>query len=214
MTYTKKHVKLNMIVDVRSDPRLSGKSISLTGVFLFMWVWNFAYTKEAEERSVQMIVRDGNGNELLAVIDVPEEQAEKQYSPVTHALLVVKIGEEYLLGWNRWRQDWEIFGGCKEEGENIRQCIERECEEELGLKGVEYSYLGLMQYKMAPGYFNPEWHEEYGALYGVTLPLSALKEIEAARMDKEEIERLAFYSQVRGKEKIAEIDEKLLEYWK
>lgn len=160
-----------------------------------------------------MIVKDSVGNELLAVIDVPEETAEKQYSPVTHALLVVKIGEEYLLGWNRWRQDWEIFGGCKEDGESLRECIEREAEEELGIKETEYTYLGLMHYKMAPGYFNPEWHEEYGALYGVTLRSEMLKEIEAKRADKEEIERLAFYSQVKGKEKIAEIDEALLQFW-
>ena len=161
-----------------------------------------------------MIVKDSNGNELLAILNVLEEPAEQQYSPVTHALLVVKLGEEYLLGWNRWRQDWEIFGGCKEAGETLRQCVEREAEEELGLSGVEYTYLGLMHYKMAPGYFHPEWHEEYGALYGVTLPEEMLKEIEAKRADKEEIERLAFYSQVKGKEKVAEIDEVLLQYWK
>lgn len=161
-----------------------------------------------------MIVRDGAGNELLAIIDVPEETAEQRYSPVTHALLVVKIGKEYLLGWNRWRQDWEIFGGCKEEGETLRECIMREAEEELGISGVEYTYLGLMHYKMSPGYFNPEWHEEYGALYGVILSEEMLEEIEANRKDKEEIEKLAFYSQVKGKEKVAEIDEALLQCWK
>lgn len=161
-----------------------------------------------------MIIRDSAGNELLAIIDVSEETAEQQYCPVTHALLVVKIGEEYLLGWNRWRQDWEIFGGCKEEGETLWECIVREAEEELGIKDVEYTYLGLMHYKMAPGYFNPEWHEEYGALYGVTLSEEMLEEIEANRADKEEIEKLSFYSQVRGKEKVAEIDEALLQCWK
>ena len=173
-----------------------------------------ACTEVIMERRMQMIVKDSTGNELLAVIDVPEELAEQQYSPVNHALLVVKIGEEYLLGWNRWRQDWEIFGGCKEEGETLRECIIREAEEELGLKNVEYTYLGLMHDKMAPGYFNPEWHEEYGGLYGVTIPEKMLKEIEESRADKEEIERLAFYSQVKGKEKIAEIDEALLRFWK
>lgn len=34
------------------------------------------------------------------------------------------------------------------------------------------------------------------------------------RMDKEEVERLALYKTIQGKEKIAIIDEKLLEYWK
>lgn len=33
------------------------------------------------------------------------------------------------------------------------------------------------------------------------------------RTDKEEVEKLAFYSDLRGKERIAPIDEKLLEYW-
>lgn len=161
-----------------------------------------------------MIVKDSKGNELLAVLDVQETEAEKRYSPVNHALLVVKIGGEYLLGWNRWRQDWEIFGGCKEEGETLRECIKREAEEELGLRNLEYTYIGLMHDKMAPGYFNPEWHEEYGGLYAVTLPESMLQKIENSRGDKEEIERMAFYSQVKGKEKIAEIDERLLTYWK
>lgn len=161
-----------------------------------------------------MIVRDIRGNELLDIIKVAEELAEKQYSPVNHSLAVVKIGKEYLLGWNHWRKNWEVFGGCREEGESIRQCITRECYEELGLKDVEYTYLGLMYDKMAPGYFNPEWHYEYGALYGVTLPEEALKDIEGNRTDKEEIERLAFYSEIKGKEPIAAIDERLLEYWR
>ena len=45
-----------------------------------------------------MLVKDSRGNELLEVIRVKEEEAMKTYTPVNHALLVVKIGEEYLLG--------------------------------------------------------------------------------------------------------------------
>jgi len=160
-----------------------------------------------------MLVKDSRGNELLEVLQVSEEEAMKRYAPVNHALLVVKIGEEYLLGFNKWRQDWEIFGGCMEEGETLRECIQREAKEELGLVGVEFTWLGLMHDKMAPGYFNPEWHEEYGGLYGVTLSAKTLEEIEKGREDKEEIETLALYSRLQG-ECIAQIDEKLLEFWK
>ena len=160
-----------------------------------------------------MIVKDSKGNELLEIIQVEEELAEQQYSPVNHSLAVVKVGDDYLLGWNKWRKNWEIFGGCKEEKETIRECIIRECYEELGLENVEYTYLGLMHLKMAPGYFNPEWHEEYGGLYGITIPYDMLEVLEKHRNDKEEVEKLAFYSQIKGKEKIAAIDEKLLEYW-
>ena len=71
-----------------------------------------------------------------------------------------------------------------------------------------------MYYKIAPGYFNPEWHNEYGALYSITLPREYLQTIEEYRTDREEVEKLAFYSDIKGNEKIAVIDEKLLEYWK
>lgn len=54
------------------------------------------------------------------------------------------------MGWNKWRQDWEIFGGCREDNETLRECIMRECSEELGLTNVDFQYLGLMYYKMAP----------------------------------------------------------------
>ena len=161
-----------------------------------------------------MIIKDIKGNELLEVIKVEEAQAMDLYQPVNHALVVVKIGDEYLLGWNKWRKDWEIFGGCMEEGESLRECIEREAFEEIGLRNVEYTFLGLMHFKMAPGYFNPEWHEEYGGLYGITLPSEALEEIEKYRTDKEEVEKLVFYREMKGKEAIAAIDEVLLGYWK
>lgn len=161
-----------------------------------------------------MIVVDAKGNELLDIINVEEENADKQYKPITHCLAVVRIEDDYLMGWNKWRQDWEIFGGCRESKESIRECIIRECKEELGLSNVGFEYLGLIYYKMAPGYFNPEWHYEYGGLYGITLPKEYLRIIEKSRTDKEEVEKLAFYSDIKGKENIALIDEKLLEYWK
>ena len=104
-------------------------------------------------------------------------------------------------------------GGCREKNETLIDCIKRECKEELGLKNIDFSYIGLMYYHMAPGYFHPEWHDEYGALYGISLPIDYMEYINKYRTDKEEIEKLAFYRDLKGKEKIAKIDEKLLEYW-
>ena len=160
-----------------------------------------------------MLVKDKKGNELLEIIPVEEALADAQYKPITHALLIVKLGKDYLLGWNHWRKNWEIFGGCREEGESLRECVVREAYEELGLENIDYTYLGLMHFKMAPGYFNPEWHLEYGALYGVTLPEEMLQFIIQKREDKEEIEKITLYSAVKEVERIAEIDETLLKYW-
>lgn len=132
------------------------------------------------------------------------------YSPVTNALVVVKCGSRYLLGFNKWRKRFEIFGGCREENETLRECISRETMEELGLKNVNFEYFGLVHYNMAPSYFNKEWHEEYGALYGLIVPESSFVEIESSRIDRDEIERLAFYDEIKGKEYVAQIDEYLL----
>ena len=152
-----------------------------------------------------MLVKTDNGSELLEMITVDESEAAKLYSPINCCLGVVKLGGDYLMGWNQWRHDWEIFGGCREEGETLRQCIDRECMEELGLSGLSWTFIGLMHCKMAPDYFDPQWHYEYGGIYGVTLPAGTLDVIEKSRTDREEIGRLALYGDVKGKEKIAAI---------
>lgn len=45
-----------------------------------------------------MIIIDGKGNELLDILEVNEESADKQYEPITHCLAVVKIENDYLMG--------------------------------------------------------------------------------------------------------------------
>ncbi len=161
-----------------------------------------------------MLVMDAKGNELVEVISIDEKNADEKFSPVTHALAVIKVGSEYLMGWNKWRSDWEIFGGVKEADETLRECIIRECYEELGLENADFTFLGLMHFKLAPGFFNNEWHEEYGGLYGVTLPDESIETLSKSIIDKDEIEKLTVYSRINKEEKIAKIDEKLLEYWK
>ena len=85
-----------------------------------------------------MLIKDLKGNELLDVLNPQEDKADAECPPITHCLAVVKVGGDYLLGWNKYRQEWEIFGGCREENETIRECVERECEEELGIKDGDF----------------------------------------------------------------------------
>ena len=93
MTKCLKIGTLLFVLDKKSDSRLLGKIVSLTGVFVFR-----------KKEALHMIVKDVRGNELLEVIDVPEEQAEDLYNPVNHCLAVAKVGNEYLMGWNHWRK--------------------------------------------------------------------------------------------------------------
>lgn len=161
-----------------------------------------------------MIIKDHRGNELVEIIDIDENAAMRQYAPVTHCLAVVMAGSDYLLGWNLWRKDWEIFGGCLEEGETMRQCIMRECLEEIGLSDLPIKYIGLMHLNMVPDYFSTEYRVEYGGLYGIKVQMADLPQIEKYRSDREDIERIALLKDIRADEKIAEIDRALLNYYR
>lgn len=160
-----------------------------------------------------MIFKDSKGNEFVELIKIGENTAMEQYTPVTHCLAVVMVGSDYLLGWNRWRKDWETFGGCMEEGETMRECIIRECLEEIGLPDLPLEYIGLMHFNLMPDYFSTEYREEYGGLYGVKLQPEDLQKIEKYRLDREEIERVALLRDIDVNERIAEIDKELLNYY-
>lgn len=161
-----------------------------------------------------MIFKAKNGAEIVERIYEDEVEALDKFADLNHALVIVKIEEDYLLGYHKWRDDWETFGGLLEEGENLRECTVRECEEELGITGVEFEYLGIVHYYMPPDYWNSEWHEEYGGLYGITLPGKYLQIIEGQRRDRDEIGAIGLYSELKTRaERIDEINEKLLKFY-
>ena len=158
------------------------------------------------------ICKDQDGNILVSIEKMSEKELSE--SPLfTHCLAVVKVGDEYLLGRNKWRNRYEIFGGCREKGESSRDCILRECHEEFGFASTDITYIGAMKYLLKPDYFSKEEREELGGLYGISLPDTSLEDIYSNIKDKDEITEMRFYSQVKDKEPIALIDEKLLEYY-
>lgn len=163
-------------------------------------------------KKINCICEDQDGNIFLSFDPIAEVELS-QKPEFTHCLAIVRVGEEYLLGWNKYRNRYEIFGGCKEQGESARECIVRELSEELGVDMSNVKYLGAMRFLMKPDYFSPDERIELGGLYGVTLPEASLDELYLMVNDKEEITKLAFYSQVKGKEQIAVIDEKLFDFY-
>ena len=158
------------------------------------------------------ICEDNDGNIFIS-FERSDEAALSVNPLFTHCLAVVKLGDDYLLGWNKWRNRYEIFGGCAEKGETARDCIIRECNEELGIASFHVAYLGTMKFLLKPDYFSPNERIELGGLYGIRLPDFNIDDIYGMIKDREEITKLALYSQVRDKEPIALIDEKLLEYF-
>lgn len=159
-----------------------------------------------------MLAIDSSGNKLLEFIEVTEKDAAEQFAPITVCLLVVKIGNDYLMGFNHWRKGWEIFGGCPEEGETLRESMVREAREELGID-CNPEWLGLAHFEIQPDYFSDTVREEYGAIYGVALPQQYLELIEEKRIDREEIEKIALLKEIPVEEEIRALDRKLTEFY-
>lgn len=158
------------------------------------------------------ILKDWDGNIFISLTN-EDEITLSQYEKLTHCLAVVKLGKDYLFGFNRWRRRWEIFGGCIEKGEKPRDCIIRECHEELGIDNTDFEYLGTMKFLMMPDYFSSQERIEYGGLYGITLKETSVQDIYRQIEDRNEIVKLALYKDIKGREPVSPIDEKLLEYY-
>ena len=158
-----------------------------------------------------MLAIDQAGNKLLEFIEVNEDVAT-EFSPITVCLLVVKMGKDYLMGFNHWRKCWEIFGGCPEEGETMREAMVREAKEELGIDCIP-EWLGVARFELQPDYFSNTVREEYGAIYGISLPEEYFNTIENLRIDREEIEKIALLNKIASDEEIRELDRKLTEFY-
>lgn len=159
-----------------------------------------------------MLAIDQDGNKLLDFIKINEEDAVSIYSPITVCLIVVKIGDDYLMGFNHWRKGWEIFGGCPEEGETLREAMVRETKEELGIDCTP-EWLGIAHFEIQPDYFSNMVREEYGAIYGVTLSKEYLEQIDKLRIDREEIEKISMLGEISPDEEIKILDRKLTEFY-
>lgn len=161
-----------------------------------------------------MIFKAKNGAQIIEKLNISEDEAIQTLPNLNHALVIVKIDNDYLLGYHKWRDDWETFAASLKKNESLRECIERECEEELGINNIDFKYLGVVHYYMPPDYWNKEWHEEYGGLYGITLSREMIEIIEKSRLNKDEIGEIGLYSELKARgEKIDEINERLLEFF-
>lgn len=158
-----------------------------------------------------MLAIDQAGNKLLEFIYISEEIASLDYAPITVCLLVVKIENDYLMGFNHWRKAWEIFGGCPEAGEDLRTTMIREAKEELGIE-CNPEWLGLAHFEIQPDYFSDKIREEYGAIYGVSLGKEYLSQIEELRIDRDEIEEIRLLKDITSGE-VRELDRKLTEFY-
>lgn len=97
-----------------------------------------------------MIIKNKCGYELLEYIPC-DEQEIINYENVTGAGIVVKVNDEFLIGFNNWRKQWEIPAGGIEKGESARQAAIRELFEETHQKVENIEFKGLFKKKRPNG---------------------------------------------------------------
>ena len=152
------------------------------------------------------IVTDEKGNSFSNYQQLSEQDLNnlKLDAPLTHALIVVKCQEKYLLMFNKWRKSWELPGGVIEQGESPRECAVRELYEETNQLVEHIEFKGLMKFDLQPSFHGPE-RTEYGALFYAEIDnLSRFQE-------NEEAEEIILWDGVSDIGSIQIIDKKLIE---
>ena len=91
-----------------------------------------------------MIAKNRSGWILHEFIDITENQIT-EYSNVTGAYAIVKVGDKYLIGYNNWRKQWEFPAGGIEAGVTARQAAYRELFEETHQENLELKFKGLFK---------------------------------------------------------------------
>lgn len=108
-----------------------------------------------------MIIANKRGDKFLRFMRGNEaELTDGRHAPITHALVVAKHGDGFLIIFNRWRKIWELPGGMVDPGETTRECAGRELQEETGQTICSLRFVGIMEFCL-----QPDSRIEYGALY-------------------------------------------------
>ena len=98
------------------------------------------------------LVKNKSGWVLLEHLDIKEEDITK-YEKVTGAFAIVTVGGKYLIGYNKWRQQWEFCGGGIEPGETAREAALRELLEETHQKAESLVFKGISRMQRPNGEF-------------------------------------------------------------
>lgn len=97
-----------------------------------------------------MLAKNKSGWTLLEYLDIVEDDICK-YHNVTGAYAILMIRDKLVVGFNGWRNQWELPAGGIEEGETARQAAIRELYEETHQENIELNFKGLFKVEDAKG---------------------------------------------------------------
>lgn len=97
-----------------------------------------------------MLAKNKSGWILLEHLDIKEEEIAN-YENITGAFAIVTVEGQYLIGYNKWRQQWEFCGGGIEPGETAREAAARELFEETHQRATELIFKGISRMQRPNG---------------------------------------------------------------
>lgn len=105
-----------------------------------------------------MLAQNRSGWILLEYFKISESEIVN-YDNVSGAFAIMSIDNKYLIGFNRWRQQWEFPAGGIEEGETAREAAARELFEETHQRNNKQQFRGL--FKMKDNHGNIKYQAVY-----------------------------------------------------
>jgi 8-oxo-dGTP pyrophosphatase MutT (NUDIX family) len=111
-------------------------------------------------------LRDQVGNVLVDFRVTEESDLPTLDSrvPLAASFIVVLFNSSILMIFDRWRRQWELPGGTREEGETARQAAMRELAEETGIEAVELDFAAIAELDL-----RSPTRREYAAVYRTEL---------------------------------------------
>lgn len=89
-----------------------------------------------------MLAENKSGWKMIDFFRVSEDELEN-YSPVTGAYAIIKYKDKFVLGYNKWRKQWELPAGHIEERETAKEAAIRELHEETHQIVDDLTFLGV-----------------------------------------------------------------------
>ena len=131
------------------------------------------------------------------------EEALCEYKQLAGSYAVIRIDGKYLICYNKWRKQWELPAGGREQNETPKQCAMRELFEETGQKVSDLQFIGLLQSK----------HAHTGALKHNPVYFAEMKNLQPF-IENDEIVEIQLWDASTPLDHFDPLDRKILDYIK